>query len=241
MGLSLLQSLIEYTVARFRINPTMPEGKLQPVLSGCLVKCESTPKKFPLSLSFMTIPAPRIQKNRTNGNSSVRKQCSIKTISIQLCVLVSLCLIGSNLHLSCGGLVCGRYTFTVIRRKGGKGGENWPLSQTFLHDSFPFLPLSPRPHPNTVVETSFKVNVGNMPPPSLPPACCPVLFWRGGEGERLILSVGTTQQGAFLAIVHCARPEVRYKCKSVGSRGNVGHRRCACCAGRDITFSSTTC
>ena len=129
-------------------------------------------------------------------------------------------------------------TFTVIRRKGG---ENWPLSQTFLHDSFPFLPLSPRPHPNTVVETSFKVNVGNMPPPSLPPACCPVLFWRGGEGERLILSVGTTQQGAFLAIVHCARPEVRYKCKSVGSRGKVGHRRCACCAGRDITFSSTTC
>ena len=137
MGLSLLQSLIEYTVARFRINPTMPEGKLQPVLSGCLVKCESTPKKFPLSLSFMTIPAPRIQKNRTNGNSSERKQRSITSLSIQLCVLVSLCLIGSNLHLSCGGLVMRAILSLSFGGKGEKIGRSPKL---FCMTPFPFFP-----------------------------------------------------------------------------------------------------
>ncbi len=140
------------------------------------MKCVSTPK-IPLSLSFVTIPAPRINKSNKGKSICTKAMQYQNYVHATLCASFSLFdwqQLASFVRRPCHA----GDTFTVIRRKGGKGGENWPLSQTFLHDSFPFLP---RPHPNTVVETSFKVNVGNMPPPSLPPACCPVLFWREGR------------------------------------------------------------
>ncbi len=58
---------------------------------------------------------------------------------------------------------------------GGKGEKIGRSPKLFCMTPFPFF-LSPRPHPNTVVETSFKVNVGNMPPPSLPPRLLPRAF-----------------------------------------------------------------
>ena len=141
------------------------------------MKCVSTPK-IPLSLSFVTIPAPRINKSNKGKSICTKAMQYQNYVHATLCASFSLFdwqQLASFVRRPCHA----GDTFTVIRRKGG---ENWPLSQTFLHDSFPFLPLSPHPHPNTVVETSFKVNVGNMPSPSLLPRFVAPCF--SGEGGR---------------------------------------------------------